>query len=95
MRREGLAAPAPHPSSQLDVLTHRFITLLADTSDSRASESRVADANMACRKLAVAHPALLLRYCLPPRPAHGCTHLRHSALPALQVAMRHQVWAAR
>lgn len=59
------------PSSQLDVLTHRFITLLADTSDSRASENRVADANMACRKLAVAHPLLLLRYCRPRRGPHG------------------------
>lgn len=57
--------------SQLDVLTHRFITLLADTSDSRASENRVADANMACRKLAVAHPILLLRYCRPRRGPHG------------------------
>lgn len=65
MRHEGLAAPASDPSSQLDVLAHRFITLLSDTSDSRASESRVADANMACRKLAVAHPTLLLRYCPP------------------------------
>ncbi|XP_023378142.1 integrator complex subunit 1 [Pteropus vampyrus] len=64
------------PSSQLDVLTHRFITLLADTSDSRASENRVADANMACRKLAVAHPILLLRH-LPMIAAllHGRTHL--------------------
>ncbi|XP_014390760.1 PREDICTED: integrator complex subunit 1, partial [Myotis brandtii] len=62
---------------KLDVLTHRFITLLADTSDSRASESRVADANMACRKLAVAHPLLLLRYGLPTPAAllHGRTHL--------------------
>ncbi|MBW04619.1 Integrator complex subunit 1, partial [Eschrichtius robustus] len=45
---------------KLDALIHRFITLLADTSDSRAAENRVADANMACRKLAVAHPILLL-----------------------------------
>ncbi|XP_019493101.1 PREDICTED: integrator complex subunit 1 [Hipposideros armiger] len=61
---------------KLDVLAHRFITLLADTSDSRASESRVADANMACRKLAVAHPTLLLRH-LPMIAAllHGRTHL--------------------
>ncbi|XP_066129613.1 integrator complex subunit 1 isoform X1 [Saccopteryx bilineata] len=61
---------------KLDVLTHRFITLLADTSDSRAAESRVADANMACRKLAVAHPILLLRH-LPMIAAllHGRTHL--------------------
>uniref|UniRef100_A0A8C2L7E8 Integrator complex subunit 1 n=1 Tax=Cricetulus griseus TaxID=10029 RepID=A0A8C2L7E8_CRIGR len=64
----------PHP--QLDGLIHRFITLLADTSDSRSSESRVADANMACRKLAVAHPILLLRH-LPMIAAllHGRTHL--------------------
>ncbi|XP_006889666.1 PREDICTED: integrator complex subunit 1 [Elephantulus edwardii] len=61
---------------KLDGLTHRFITLLADTSDSRSSESRVADANMVCRKLAVAHPVLLLRH-LPMLAAllHGRTHL--------------------
>lgn len=61
---------------KLDGLIHRFITLLADTSDSRASENRVADANMACRKLAVAHPILLLRH-LPMIAAllHGRTHL--------------------
>ncbi|XDC67899.1 hypothetical protein R6Z07M_019081 [Ovis aries] len=61
---------------KLDGLIHRFITLLADTSDSRASESRVADASMACRKLAVAHPLLLLRH-LPMIAAllHGRTHL--------------------
>nr|AAH63266.1 Integrator complex subunit 1 [Mus musculus] len=61
---------------KLDGLVHRFITLLADTSDSRSSESRVADANMACRKLAVAHPVLLLRH-LPMIAAllHGRTHL--------------------
>nr|XP_004666400.2 integrator complex subunit 1 isoform X2 [Jaculus jaculus] len=61
---------------KLDGFIHRFITLLADTSDSRSSESRVADANMACRKLAVAHPILLLRH-LPMIAAllHGRTHL--------------------
>ncbi|XP_043311851.1 integrator complex subunit 1 isoform X1 [Cervus canadensis] len=61
---------------KLDGLIHRFITLLADTSDSRAAESRVADASMACRKLAVAHPLLLLRH-LPMIAAllHGRTHL--------------------
>lgn len=46
---------------QLDSLVHRFITLLADSSDSKASENRLWDANMACRKLAVVHPLLLLR----------------------------------
>ncbi|XP_036913853.1 integrator complex subunit 1 isoform X2 [Sturnira hondurensis] len=67
---------AASSTCKLDVLIHRFITLLADTSDSRASESRVADANMACRKLAVAHPILLLRH-LPMIAAllHGRTHL--------------------
>ncbi|XP_066868916.1 integrator complex subunit 1 isoform X1 [Kogia breviceps] len=61
---------------KLDGLIHRFITLLADTSDSRAAENRVADANMACRKLAVAHPILLLRH-LPMIAAllHGRNHL--------------------
>lgn len=75
-RRAGRGGPSLCcPSSQLDVLTHRFITLLADTGDSRASENRVADANTACRKLAVAHPLLLLRY----RPhAGGPPHPRPS-----------------
>lgn len=75
----GALALTPCPS-QLDGLIHRFITLLADTSDSRAAESRVADASMACRKLAVAHPLLLLRYRLAiwsgvsPPPARGRPH---------------------
>ena len=75
----GALSLTPCPS-QLDSLIHRFITLLADTSDSRAAESRVADASMACRKLAVAHPLLLLRYRLAiwpgvsPPPARGRPH---------------------
>lgn len=48
-------------SSQLDVLVHRLVTLLADVGDSKSAESRVSDANLACRKLAVSHPVLLLR----------------------------------
>lgn len=63
-------SPSCLPSPQLDGLIHRFITLLADTSDSRSSESRVADANMACRKLAVAHPILLLRCLLSQKWVH-------------------------
>ncbi|NWT12898.1 INT1 protein, partial [Vireo altiloquus] len=61
---------------KLDALVHRFINLLADTNDSKSSESRVWDANMACRKLAVAHPILLLRH-LPMIAAllHGRVHL--------------------
>eukprot|EP00079_Xenopus_tropicalis_P030398 XP_012826387.1 PREDICTED: integrator complex subunit 1 [Xenopus tropicalis] len=59
---------------KMDALIHRFITLLADTSDCK--ESRMSDANMACRKLAVAHPLLLLRH-LPMIAAllHGRAHL--------------------
>ncbi|KAK2501810.1 hypothetical protein MC885_012622 [Smutsia gigantea] len=74
-RRPPASDPTP-TFPQLDGLIHRFITLLADTSDSRSSENRVADANMACRKLAVAHPVLLLRH-LPMIAAllHGRTHL--------------------
>nr|XP_051686536.1 integrator complex subunit 1 isoform X2 [Oryctolagus cuniculus] len=73
VRSEGAASGS---ICKLDGLIHRFITLLADTGDSRSSESRVADANMACRKLAVAHPILLLRH-LPMVAAllHGRTHL--------------------
>lgn len=47
--------------SQLDVLVHRLVTLLADIGDSKSVEGRVSDANLACRKLAVSHPVLLLR----------------------------------
>lgn len=47
--------------SQLDVLVHRLVTLLADIGDSKSVESRVSDANLACRKMAVSHPVLLLR----------------------------------
>lgn len=46
---------------QLDVLVHRLVTLLADIGDSKSTESRVSDANLACRKMAVSHPVLLLR----------------------------------
>ncbi|KAB0403447.1 hypothetical protein E2I00_001896, partial [Balaenoptera physalus] len=76
--RQGAGGPgSDHPRpSQLDALIHRFITLLADTSDSRAAENRVADANMAWG--AVGLPALLS----PPAaaPAHGAllaSHLWH------------------
>uniref|UniRef100_A0A8C4SG15 Integrator complex subunit 1 n=1 Tax=Erpetoichthys calabaricus TaxID=27687 RepID=A0A8C4SG15_ERPCA len=61
---------------KLDVLVHRLFTLLADTGDSKSAENRMSDANMACRKLAVAHPVLLLRH-LPMVAAllHGRVHL--------------------
>uniref|UniRef100_A0A7N5ZTP9 Integrator complex subunit 1 n=1 Tax=Anabas testudineus TaxID=64144 RepID=A0A7N5ZTP9_ANATE len=61
---------------QLDVLVHRLVTLLADVGESKSAESRVSDANLACRKLAVSHPVLLLRH-LPMVAGllHGRIHL--------------------
>ncbi|XP_041941283.1 integrator complex subunit 1 isoform X1 [Alosa sapidissima] len=47
---------------KLDVLVHRLISLLGDTGDSKSAESRASDANLACRRLAVSHPVLLLRH---------------------------------
>lgn len=55
---DGASAPPP---PQLDVLVHRLVTLLAEVGDSKSAESRASDANLACRKLAVSHPVLLLR----------------------------------
>ena len=49
-------------SPQMDVLVHRLVSLLAETGESKSAESRMSDANLACRKLAVSHPVLLLRY---------------------------------
>nr|XP_014436471.1 integrator complex subunit 1 isoform X1 [Pelodiscus sinensis] len=73
LTREGAADSS---TCKLDALVHRFITLLAEACDSKSAESRVWDANMACRKLAVAHPILLLRH-LPMIAAllHGRVHL--------------------
>uniref|UniRef100_A0A3B3UAH8 Integrator complex subunit 1 n=1 Tax=Poecilia latipinna TaxID=48699 RepID=A0A3B3UAH8_9TELE len=63
-------------SCKLDVLVHRLVTLLADVGDSKSVEGRVSDANLACRKLAVSHPVLLLRH-LPMIAGllHGRIHL--------------------
>ncbi|KAK9534706.1 hypothetical protein VZT92_007136 [Zoarces viviparus] len=63
-------------SCKLDVLVHRLVTLLADIGDSKSVEGRVSDANLACRKLAVSHPVLLLRH-LPMIAGllHGRIHL--------------------
>eukprot|EP00063_Salmo_salar_P084358 XP_014059193.1 PREDICTED: integrator complex subunit 1-like [Salmo salar] len=59
-----------------DVLVHRLVTLLGDTGDTKSAENRMSDANLACRKLAVSHPVLLLRH-LPMIGAllHGRVHL--------------------
>uniref|UniRef100_A0A3Q3XEF0 Uncharacterized protein n=1 Tax=Mola mola TaxID=94237 RepID=A0A3Q3XEF0_MOLML len=69
-------AAAYGSSCKLDVLVHRLVTLLADIGDSKSAESRVSDANLACRKLAVSHPVLLLRH-LPMIAGllHGRIHL--------------------
>lgn len=63
-------------SCKLDVLVHRLVTLLADTGDSKSAEGRASDANLACRKMAVSHPVLLLRH-LPMIAGllHGRIHL--------------------
>ncbi|XP_059894470.1 integrator complex subunit 1 isoform X2 [Gadus macrocephalus] len=47
---------------KMDVLVHRLVSLLAETGESKSAESRMSDANLACRKLAVSHPVLLLRH---------------------------------
>ncbi|XP_053708548.1 integrator complex subunit 1 [Synchiropus splendidus] len=67
---------AESSSCKLDVLVHRLVTLLADVGDSKSVEGRVSDANLACRKLAVSHPVLLLRH-LPMIAGllHGRVHL--------------------
>uniref|UniRef100_A0A3Q2YRT2 Integrator complex subunit 1 n=1 Tax=Hippocampus comes TaxID=109280 RepID=A0A3Q2YRT2_HIPCM len=63
-------------SCKLDMLVHRLVTLLADVVESKSAEGRVSDANLACRKLAVSHPVLLLRH-LPMIAGllHGRIHL--------------------
>lgn len=63
-------------SCKLDVLVHRLVTLLADVGDSKSVEGRVSDANLACRKLAVSHPVLLLRHLsMIASLLHGRIHL--------------------
>ncbi|KAL8588059.1 hypothetical protein ACOMHN_012097 [Nucella lapillus] len=47
--------------SKLDTVTHRLISVLGKAGPSKLSESRMKDANMACRKLASRHPTLILR----------------------------------
>ena len=49
-------------SFQLDVLTHRLINALNNPAAGKKYECRMYDANIACRKLAVQHPTLMLRY---------------------------------
>uniref|UniRef100_A0A3B3B352 Integrator complex subunit 1 n=1 Tax=Oryzias melastigma TaxID=30732 RepID=A0A3B3B352_ORYME len=62
-------------SCKLDVLVHRLVSLLADVGDSKSAESRVSDANLACRKLAVSHPVLLLHLPMIAGLLHGRVHL--------------------
>ncbi|KAK7506750.1 hypothetical protein BaRGS_00002225 [Batillaria attramentaria] len=47
--------------SQLDTVTHRLITVLGKAGPGKASENRMYDANITCRKMAVSHPMLILR----------------------------------
>lgn len=69
-------ATADGSTCKLDVLVHRLITLLADTGDTKSAENRASDANLACRKLAVSHPVLLLRHLsMIAALLHGRIHL--------------------
>lgn len=47
--------------TQMDVITHRLITGLYQGGKSKKNDSRMADVNIACRKLAADHPVLFLR----------------------------------
>ncbi|ESO87352.1 hypothetical protein LOTGIDRAFT_107278 [Lottia gigantea] len=47
--------------SQLDVISHRLITALGEAKAGKMAESKMYDANIACRKLASEHPLLILR----------------------------------
>ncbi|KAL0992825.1 hypothetical protein UPYG_G00099040 [Umbra pygmaea] len=76
-------AAADGSTCKHDILVHRLITLLGDTGDTKSSENRMLDANLACRKLAVSHPVLLLRH-LPMIAAllHGRIHLNFHEFPS-------------
>ncbi|MCI4392221.1 hypothetical protein PGIGA_G00143530 [Pangasianodon gigas] len=69
-------AAADGSTCKLDILVHRLITLMADTGESKSAESRVSDATLACRRLAVSHPVLLLRHLtMVAALLHGRIHL--------------------
>lgn len=54
--------PVSHNSqTQMDLITHRLITGLYQGSKSKRNDSKTADINIACRKLAAVHPVLVLR----------------------------------
>ena len=46
---------------QLDVDTHLMLTALNGAAHGKKAENKMYDANIACRKIASDHPALLLR----------------------------------
>jgi hypothetical protein len=46
---------------QVDLVSHRLLTSLGQAGHGRRAEERMSDATMACKKLAVQHPVLLLR----------------------------------
>lgn len=47
--------------TQVDLVSHRLLTSLGQAGHGRRAEERMSDATMACKKLAVQHPVLLLR----------------------------------
>ncbi|XP_071797108.1 integrator complex subunit 1-like isoform X1 [Asterias amurensis] len=50
-----------HIPTPVDCLTHRLLSVLADSKPGDISKQRADDANVACRKLAAEHPVLILR----------------------------------
>ncbi len=50
-----------HIPTPVDCLTHRLLSVLADSEPGDISKQRADDANVACRKLAAEHPVLILR----------------------------------
>ena len=50
--------------SALDSTTHRLLTALSNAKPGKNAEQTMADADMACRKLASQHPVLVLRYAI-------------------------------
>ncbi|XP_022109567.1 integrator complex subunit 1-like isoform X2 [Acanthaster planci] len=50
-----------HIPTPVDCLTHRLLSVLADSKPGDISKQKADDANVACRKLAAEHPVLILR----------------------------------
>ena len=52
----------PYFTFQLDTISHTLLTSLGNSGPNKQSEDRMLDANIACRKMAIEHPLLILRF---------------------------------